>query len=168
MVGHTIAVHDGRKHVPVYITESMVGHKLGEFAPTRTFRFHAGQEKRREGPAMMASAVKTNERPGTRAQVRYARMSAYKAREVLDLIRGEHVAEADAILQFSERDAAIVIRKCLASAVANAEPTTSRTPRPCSCRPATPTRARPSSAGGPGPAAGPPASASAPATSRSS
>ena len=41
-VGHTIAVHDGRKHVPVYITESMVGHKLGEFAPTRTFRGHAG------------------------------------------------------------------------------------------------------------------------------
>ena len=45
MVGHTIAVHDGRKHVPVYITESMVGHKLGEFAITRTFRFHAGQER---------------------------------------------------------------------------------------------------------------------------
>jgi small subunit ribosomal protein S19 len=45
MVGHTIAVHDGRKHVPVYITESMVGHKLGEFAPTRTFRVHAGQER---------------------------------------------------------------------------------------------------------------------------
>ena len=46
MVGHTLAVHDGRKHVPVYITESMVGHKLGEFAPTRTFKFHAGQEKK--------------------------------------------------------------------------------------------------------------------------
>jgi small subunit ribosomal protein S19 len=45
MVGHTIAVHDGRKHVPVYITESMVGHKLGEFAPTRTFRSHMGQER---------------------------------------------------------------------------------------------------------------------------
>ena len=45
MVGHTIAVHDGRKHVPVYITEEMVGHKLGEFAPTRTFRGHAGSEK---------------------------------------------------------------------------------------------------------------------------
>jgi small subunit ribosomal protein S19 len=45
MVGHTMGVHDGRKHVPVYITESMVGHKLGEFAPTRTFRHHAGQEK---------------------------------------------------------------------------------------------------------------------------
>jgi len=41
MVGHTLAVHDGRKHVPVYITEAMVGHKLGEFAPTRTFRGHA-------------------------------------------------------------------------------------------------------------------------------
>ena len=41
-VGHTFAVHDGRKHVPVYVTEDMVGHKLGEFAPTRTFRGHAG------------------------------------------------------------------------------------------------------------------------------
>jgi small subunit ribosomal protein S19 len=45
MVGHTIAVHDGRKHVPVYISESMVGHKLGEFAPTRTFRSHARSER---------------------------------------------------------------------------------------------------------------------------
>jgi small subunit ribosomal protein S19 len=45
MVGHTIAVHDGRKHVAVYITESMVGHKLGEFAATRTFRGHAGDRK---------------------------------------------------------------------------------------------------------------------------
>ena len=45
MLGHTIAVHDGRKHVPVFVTEAMVGHKLGEFALTRTFRFHAGQER---------------------------------------------------------------------------------------------------------------------------
>ena len=45
MVGHTIAVHDGRKHVPVFVSESMVGHKLGEFAPTRLFRGHAGGEK---------------------------------------------------------------------------------------------------------------------------
>lgn len=45
MVGHTIAVHDGRKHVPVYVTEDMVGHKLGEFVPTRTFRAHAGEKK---------------------------------------------------------------------------------------------------------------------------
>ena len=45
MVGHTIAVHDGRKHVPVFVTEQMVGHKLGEFAPTRTFRGHSGDRK---------------------------------------------------------------------------------------------------------------------------
>ena len=45
MIGHTIAIHDGRKHVPVYITEEMVGHKLGEFAPTRLFRGHAGDKK---------------------------------------------------------------------------------------------------------------------------
>lgn len=44
MVGHTIAVYDGRKHVPVYMTEDMVGHKLGEFAPTRTFKGHAGSK----------------------------------------------------------------------------------------------------------------------------
>lgn len=48
-VGHTIAVHDGRKHVPVYVTEDMVGHKLGEFAPTRTFRGHAGSKTSNNG-----------------------------------------------------------------------------------------------------------------------
>ncbi|NOZ04914.1 MAG: 30S ribosomal protein S19 [Chloroflexi bacterium] len=47
MVGHTIAVHDGRRHVPVYITENMVGHKLGEFVPTRTFRGHIREKKTR-------------------------------------------------------------------------------------------------------------------------
>jgi small subunit ribosomal protein S19 len=47
MVGHTIAVHDGRKHVPVFVSESMVGHKLGEFAPTRTYRGHSGEKKER-------------------------------------------------------------------------------------------------------------------------
>lgn len=47
MVGHTIAVYDGRKHVPVYVTESMVGHKLGEFSPTRTFKGHAADKKKR-------------------------------------------------------------------------------------------------------------------------
>ena len=46
MIGHTIAVHDGRKHVPVFVSEAMVGHKLGEFAPTRTFRSHARDERR--------------------------------------------------------------------------------------------------------------------------
>lgn len=52
MIGHTFAVHDGRKHIPVYVTENMVGHKLGEFAPTRTFRGHAG------GSADRSSKVK--------------------------------------------------------------------------------------------------------------
>ena len=45
MVGHTVAVHDGRRHIPIYITENMVGHKLGEFAPTRTFRGHVGRDR---------------------------------------------------------------------------------------------------------------------------
>jgi small subunit ribosomal protein S19 len=47
MVGHTMAVHDGRRHVPIYVTENMVGHKLGEFAPTRTFRGHIRDERKR-------------------------------------------------------------------------------------------------------------------------
>ena len=71
---------------------------------------------------------KTNERPGTRAQARYVRVSAYKAREVLDLIRGKHVQEADEILQFVERDISNVIRKVLASAVANATNNDSQDP----------------------------------------
>ena len=49
MVGHTIAVHDGKRHVPVYVTEDMVGHKLGEFAPTRTFKGHAGSKTSNNG-----------------------------------------------------------------------------------------------------------------------
>lgn len=47
MVGHTIAVHDGRRHIPIYVTENMVGHRLGEFAPTRTFRGHVIEKKKR-------------------------------------------------------------------------------------------------------------------------
>ena len=69
----------------------------------------------------MSFGVKTNERPGTRAQVKYVRSSAYKAREVLDLIRDEPVDRALEILEFSERDIARVILKCLESAIANAE-----------------------------------------------
>lgn len=67
------------------------------------------------------TGTKTNERPGVRAQVKYVRSSAYKAREVLNLIRGEQVAKALEILEFTERDIARVILKCLDSAVANAE-----------------------------------------------
>ena len=102
MVGHTIAVHDGRKHVPVYVTESMVGHKLGEFAPTRTFKFHAGQEKHAKGRRRSDDlGVKTNEgppgadeRPAPVPRCKYVRMSATKARVVLDLIRGLDIDEA--------------------------------------------------------------------------
>ena len=57
MVGHTLAVHDGRKHVPVFVSESMVGHKLGEFAPTRTFRSHARDELRTAARASPPAAV---------------------------------------------------------------------------------------------------------------
>jgi small subunit ribosomal protein S19 len=49
MVGHTIAIHDGRRHVPIYITENMVGHKLGEFAPTRMYRGHVAEKKTKKG-----------------------------------------------------------------------------------------------------------------------
>jgi small subunit ribosomal protein S19 len=49
MVGHTVAVHDGRRHVPIYITENMVGHRLGEFAPTRLFRGHVAEKKAKKG-----------------------------------------------------------------------------------------------------------------------
>jgi large subunit ribosomal protein L22 len=69
----------------------------------------------------MAFGTKTNERPGTRASVRHVRVSAYKAREVLDLIRGLHVDDADGVLEFTDRAVAIEVRKLLASAVANAE-----------------------------------------------
>jgi large subunit ribosomal protein L22 len=69
----------------------------------------------------MMAATKTNERPGTRAQVRHVRMSATKAREVLDLVRGLPVGEAADVLRFTERAASEVIARCLASAVANAQ-----------------------------------------------
>ena len=62
MVGHTIAVHDGRRHVPIYVTENMVGHKLGEFAPTRTYRGHSTKEKSRTRSTMI---------PGYQAQLRH-------------------------------------------------------------------------------------------------
>ena len=60
MVGHTIAVHDGRRHVPIYITENMVGHRLGEFAPTRTFRGHQTAEKVTTAAPVAAAAPQAN------------------------------------------------------------------------------------------------------------
>ncbi len=109
MVGHTIAVHDGRKHVPVYVTESMVGHKLGEFSPSRTFKFHAGMEQQLEGSPLMTGpklnekSFVAGERSGTKATATYVRSSASKARVVLDLIRGLDVRSADEVLQFTDR-----------------------------------------------------------------
>ena len=69
----------------------------------------------------MAFGAKTNERPGVRAEVKYVRSSAYKAREILDLIRGLPVARALEVLEMAERDIARVVLKCLESAIANAE-----------------------------------------------
>ena len=77
------------------------------------------------------TAPKTNERPGTRAVLRHCHMSAFKAREVLDLIRGKPIAEAAAILRFCERDAAMVVAKLLASAAANAENNDGMSPDEC-------------------------------------
>ena len=112
-VGHTIAVHDGRKHVPVYVTEDMVGHKLGEFVATRTYRGHGKDQIKRE-----RNAVKDT-RPS--AKLSYARMSVQKACFVLDAIRGKDVETALAIVTYNPRYASSVIEKLLKSAIANAE-----------------------------------------------
>ena len=104
MVSHTIAVHDGRKHVPVYITEDMVGHKLGEFVPTRTYRGHG---------------TKKDTRPS--AKLSYARVSVQKACFVLDAIRGKDVQTALGIVTYNPRYASTLIEKLLKSAIANAE-----------------------------------------------
>ena len=170
MVGHTIAVHDGRKHVPVFVSESMVGHKLGEFAPTRTYRGHEDKKKEPKVKAKDAAAEETGvdkaaakagaeaedkpKKPGrkkaatdteaaakdrpkpaakrraagssdnlitVKAQARYVRTSARKARLVCDHIRGKDVEQARAILAFTPRGAAEAWSKLLESAVANAE-----------------------------------------------
>ena len=120
MVGHTIAVHDGRKHVPVFISESMVGHKLGEFAPTRTFRAHSGA-RRRSGRRWRSAARRDPRPPVVRASARYVRIAPRKARLVADQVRGLHIDEARALLAFSPRGAARDIRKLIDSAAANAE-----------------------------------------------
>ena len=140
MVGHTIAVHDGRKHVPVYVTEAMVGHKLGEFAPTRTFRYHAGQETSRAGADGWPRRASRRCAPGA---VRYVRTSPYKVRQVLDLIRGIDVDDADDVLQFCERDAAD--RRPQAARLGDRQRRAQRQharPTSSTCRRASPTRAR--------------------------
>ena len=114
-VGHTFAVHNGNKFIPVYVTENMVGHKLGEFAPTRLFRGHTGQkavDKKAPAPAAPAAAAggeAASERQeqcacgtasaerkamGPQATQRSTRQSPYKMRLVIDEIRGKNVNDA--------------------------------------------------------------------------
>jgi large subunit ribosomal protein L22 len=116
------------------------------------------------GPKRNEGATIAGENTGTRASARYLRSSAYKAREVLDHIRGMDVRSADEFLQLTERDIARDIRKVLASAVANAVHNDELDADDLYVR-ASPTRARRSSGSVPGPVAVPLASASAPATS---
>ena len=100
MVGHTIAVHDGRRHVPIYITENMVGHRLGEFAPTRTFRGHLAAEK-----AVQAGGVRSIEMThDIHAKLSSSAISAQKVRLVVDLVRGKSAVQALEILRFAPQE----------------------------------------------------------------
>ena len=142
MVGHTLAVHNGRKFIPVYVTENMVGHKLGEFAPTRLFKGHttkvaeraaaAAARRRRRRPGRPAArrgaaagraagAVMMRRRIQAQATARYVRTSAQKAGLVLELIRGKDVNRALATLKFTRKSVAEDIAKVLRSAIANAQ-----------------------------------------------
>ena len=104
MVGHTIAVHNGTKFIPVYVTENMVGHKLGEFAPTRTFRGHCGKKAEKGAPAPASATARREETTmEVTARLRYLRGSAQKVRLVADLIRGKGVQEAVNILQLTNK-----------------------------------------------------------------
>ena len=113
-VGHTVAVHNGNKFIPVYVTENMVGHKLGEFAPTRTFRGHARKkisaEKRKEALKTMYFAKLQN-----------VPTSPRKMRLVADMIRGMEVNRALGVLKFSSKEASARVEKLLRSAIANWE-----------------------------------------------
>ena len=113
MVGHTIAVHNGRKFIPVYITENMVGHKLGEFAPTRHVQGPHDEERQgggggagREGGGVMPVQA--------HATARYIRTSAQKAGLVMNLIRGRDVNAALATLRFARKSVARTSRRCCA------------------------------------------------------
>src|SRR3982074_3600948 len=104
MVGHTIAVHDGRRHVPVFITENMVGHRLGEFAATRSFRGHGRPVAGAGGGRALAAPHPGGAGAGRvsgvegKASARSLRRSPRKARLVTDLIKGKSAEEAISIL----------------------------------------------------------------------
>ena len=97
MVGLTIAVHNGRQHVPVLVSENMVGHKLGEFAPTRTFKAHSGDKKTSSGGGLIMQVA---------AKLKYARISPQKCRLVADLVRGKPVGLALNTLRFTPKKGA--------------------------------------------------------------
>ena len=118
MVGHTIAVHDGRRHVPIYVTENMVGHKLGEFAPTRTYRGHLAEKKKKKGIGQDGKEVKAME---VRASARYLPISPQKLRLVCDQVRGMDADQALIVLQFMPQKGAEFLYKLIESAIANAE-----------------------------------------------
>ena len=112
MVGLTIAVHNGRQHIPVLVTENMVGHKLGEFAPTRTFKSHSGDKK--------VEATVKRYRMEVSAKLRHARISAQKCRLVADTRprpAGQHCAQRPEVHAEEGRRTG---HKVLASAIANA------------------------------------------------
>ena len=131
MVGHTMAVHNGKKFIPVYVTENMVGHKLGEFAPTRTFKGHTTKTEKAARPPGAGALAARERRPsdheggkGTdaveaQATARGVRTSAQKAGLVCELIRGKNVNQALATLQFTRKTIARELAKVLRSAVAN-------------------------------------------------
>ena len=107
-----IAVHNGKNHIPVLVNENMVGHKLGEFALTRTFKGHGGDKKSGRSKEMTMEA---------KAILRSARISPQKARLVADQVRGLSAERAVNLLKFSDKKAAHMIRKVVESAIANAE-----------------------------------------------
>ena len=97
-VGHTFAVHDGRKHVPVYVTEDMVGHKLGEFAPTRTFKGHAGcKDKQISGRRVLQMEAKAN--------AKFVRISPARFMLFLTLSEAKTLRHAKAILKHTPKAA---------------------------------------------------------------
>ena len=141
-VGLTFGVYNGQKHIPVMVTEEMVGHKFGEFAPTRTFYGHSSDRKakRASGPAAAprrgAGAAPAEPRESemskkarersladneAKAVARMLRVSPQKLNLLAQLIRGKKVAAALADLEFSRKRIARDVRKCLQSAIANAE-----------------------------------------------
>jgi small subunit ribosomal protein S19 len=105
-IGHTVAVYNGKKHIPVYVTENMVGHRLGEFAPTRTYRGHGKHTER--STSLSATA-------------KYIGRSTRKTRLITRAIVGRTVDDAAAILRFMPQGAAKDVAKVLKSATANAE-----------------------------------------------